>query len=295
MSKLLSSTVSPSAFSPSTSSMRTDVGAIETPSTISTAPPKSFAARHGFRRRGTTRPALHLDGRYGSCAALQPNLSGPYEVLIRARRRRSALALILRPCARAAVGMFGRAGQPQDAQLTDLHTRPERDRQVGDVGELQGDVTAKAGIDEAGGRMGQQPQASQRRLALQPARQVLRKRAQLQRRTKHELSGMQHEGFSVDRFHQAGQLVLLLRGVDVGVAGVVEHPEQAVEANIDAGRLDQSVVERVNSQPAGGDFGPKVAIGEQHATSVSARLWLAELMNDVTPGASLPKQPSRCR
>ena len=69
--------------------------------------------------------------------------------------------------------------------------------------------------------------------------------------------------------HQAGQLVLLLCGVDVGVAGVVEHPEHAVEANIDAGRLHQGVVERVDAQPAGGDFGPEVAIGEQHPTSLS--------------------------
>jgi hypothetical protein len=35
-------------------------------------------------------------------------------------------------------------------------------------------------------------------------------------------------------------------------------------------------------------------IGEQHATSVSARLPPAMLMNEVTPGASLPKQPRRC-
>jgi hypothetical protein len=63
---------------------------------------------------------------------------------------------------------------------------------------------------------------------------------------------------------------LLLSGVDVGVAGVVEDPEQAVETNVHAGRLDQSVVERVDSQAAGGNLGSEVAIGEQHATSVAA-------------------------
>src|SRR6204780_947803 len=127
MSNLLSSMVTPSAFSPSTSSIRTDVGAIDTPSTISTAPPKPFAARHGLGG-GTPRPALYLDGRRGGCATLQPKLSGPYEVLIRARRRRSALALVLRSGSRAPVGVLGRAGQPQDAQLTDLHPRPQCDR-----------------------------------------------------------------------------------------------------------------------------------------------------------------------
>src|ERR1700742_1903622 len=39
-SKPSSSTVTPSAFSPSTRTMRTAVGAIDTPSTVSTSPPK---------------------------------------------------------------------------------------------------------------------------------------------------------------------------------------------------------------------------------------------------------------
>ena len=99
--------------------------------------------------------------------------------------------------------------------------------------------------------------------------------------------GMQHERFPVSRLDQARQLVLLLRGVDMGVAGVVENPEQTVEAHVHAGRLNQGVVERINCQPAGGDFGSEVAIGEQHATSVAAPLPLTILMNDATPDASL--------
>src|SRR5882757_981542 len=100
-----------------------------------------------------------MNSRGGTCAVLQVNLSGPYEIQIRTRRRWSTLALVFRPDARAAVRMLGGAGQPQDAQLTDFHARPQRDRQIGDVGEFQGDVTAEAGVDEAGGRMGEQAQA----------------------------------------------------------------------------------------------------------------------------------------
>ena len=78
----------------------------------------------------------------------------------------------------------------------------------------------------------------------------------------------------VDEVPNGGLLLahhpLLLRGVDVGVAGVVENPEQTIETDIHAGRLDQGVVERVDSQPACGDFGPEITIGEQHATSVAA-------------------------
>src|SRR3984957_13684481 len=98
---------------------------------------------------------------------------------------------------------------------------------------------------------------------------------------------MQHKGLALDRFHQAGQLVLLLRRVDVGVARVVENPEQTVEANVDTGRLHQGVVEGINSQPPSGDFSSEVAIGEQHATSVAAPLPLTMLMNDAMPSVSL--------
>src|SRR6201993_5267997 len=199
-SKLLSSTVTPSAFSPSTRTVRTTVGAIVTPRTMSITPPDPSPARHSSGRRKNIARALCLDDRCEGCAPLQPNLSGPYEVLVRARRRRSALALILRPDPRAAVGMLGGAGQPQDAQLADLHPRPERDREIGDVGELQCDVAAEAWVDEACGRVGEQAQTSQRRLALQSARQVVWQRAQFQRRAEHELAGVQHERFPVDRF-----------------------------------------------------------------------------------------------
>ena len=56
----------------------------------------------------------------------------------------------------------------------------------------------------------------------------------------------------------------------MGVAGVIEDPEQVVQPNVDARRLNQTVVEGLDPQPLGGDFGPDVAVGEQHPTSVSA-------------------------
>ena len=56
------------------------------------------------------------------------------------------------------------------------------------------------------------------------------------------------------------------------VAGVIEDPEQVVQPNVDARRLNQTVVEGLDPQPLGGDFGPDVAIGEQHLTSVSAQV-----------------------
>src|ERR1700679_534385 len=105
---------------------------------------------------------------------------------------------------------------------------------------------------------------------------------------------MQHKRFALSRFHQAGQLVLLLRWVDVGVARVVENPKQSVEANVDAGRLHQGVVEGIDSQPPSGDFGSEVAIGEQHAKSVAAPMPRPMSMTDAMPDASLPNQHRRC-
>src|SRR5262245_18324186 len=68
-----------------------------------------------------------------------------------------------------AVGVLGRRTQPEDAELADLHPGPEHDRQVRDVAQLQRDVAGEARVDEARRRVGQQPEAAEARLALQPA------------------------------------------------------------------------------------------------------------------------------
>ena len=81
---------------------------------------------------------------------------------------------------------------------------------------------------------------------------------------------MQDERLALLGLDEGGQVVLTLGGVDVGVSGVVEDPEEVVESDIDAGRLDQAVVERIDTEPAGLDLGADVAIGEQHGTSVAA-------------------------
>ena len=57
--------------------------------------------------------------------------------------------------------MLGRAGQAEQAELADLHSGPQGDRQVGDVRQLQRDVAGKARVDEAGGRVRQQAEAAQ--------------------------------------------------------------------------------------------------------------------------------------
>ena len=67
---------------------------------------------------------------------------------------------------------------------------------------------------------------------------VIRQRHHLVRGRQHELPGVQHERILALRLDQPGQVGLLHRGIDVGVAVVLEDPEVAVQAHVDAGRLD---------------------------------------------------------
>ena len=62
--------------------------------------------------------------------------------------------------------------------------------------------------------------------------------SRLQRRAEHELARVQHERLPLGGLDEAGELVLPLSRVDVRVPGVVEDTEQAVEANVHAGRLN---------------------------------------------------------
>ena len=92
----------------------------------------------------------------------------------------------------------------------------------------------------------------------------------LQRRGEHELPRVQHERLAVGHLDQRGQVVLLHRRVDVGVEVVVEDPEQPVQSHVDAGRLNQGGLERLQAQRAGLDLGDQVAVGEQHRTTIAA-------------------------
>src|SRR6478735_4146194 len=83
------------------------------------------------------------------------------EVEVVAARRGAALALVLRALLRAPVRVLGRGGHLEEADLADLHARVQRDRQVRDVAQLEGQVTIPACVDEAGRRVDEQAQAAE--------------------------------------------------------------------------------------------------------------------------------------
>jgi len=104
------------------------------------------------------------------------------------------LVLVLRAEARSPVGDVGRGGHREKADLADLHPRIERDRQVGDVRELKGEVAVPAGVDEPGGRVDEEPETPEARLALEAADDVVGQHDTLEGRAEDELPGVQVPG-----------------------------------------------------------------------------------------------------
>src|SRR5581483_11697125 len=153
-------------------------------------------------------------------------------VLPGAARGRAALALVPRPVDRRPVRVLRGRGEPEDAQLPDLHAGPERDRQVRDVGQFQRDVAGEAGVDEPGRRVGEQTEPAQAGLAFQASGELVAERHHFERRREYELARVQHEGFAVAYLDRGRQVVLLDRLIDVRVQVVVEDAEPAVEAYV---------------------------------------------------------------
>ena len=96
--------------------------------------------------------------------------------------------------------------QPEERDLPDLHVRVDRDRQVRDVRQLEREVAVPPGVDVAGGRVDQQPETPEARLALQPRDQVVGQRHPLDRRAEHELARVQDEGLVAGDLDHLGQV-----------------------------------------------------------------------------------------
>ena len=73
-------------------------------------------------------------------------------------------------------------------------------------------MPGEAGIDEAGRRVGQQPEPAERGLALDPGGDVVGQRHDLIDRAERELAGVQDERLVARRLDRAGQLRLLAAG-----------------------------------------------------------------------------------
>src|SRR4030095_3528983 len=129
-------------------------------------------------------------------------------------------------------------------------------------------MSREARVDEAGCRMREQAEPAEAALALQTPGELVAQRDDLECGRKHELARVQHERFAVGDLDLRREVVLLHGRVDVGVQVVVEHPEETIQPHIDAGRLHERRLERLQGQVFRLDLGDQVSIGEQHRHTV---------------------------
>ena len=112
----------------------------------------------------------------------------------------------------------------------------------------------------------------------------------LERGAEHELAGVQHERVVAVGLDQRREVVLLLGRVDVGVPGVVEDPEEAVEPDVDARGLHQPGVVGLDAEASLGDRGRDVAVAQQHGAESRERPGSARgtLRDNYPTGALIP-------
>src|SRR4051794_29871212 len=120
--------------------------------------------------------------------------------------------------------------------------------------------------------MDQQSEAPKARLALQPGHQIVGEGDLLECLAEHELARVEDERLVLPHRHQLGEVLHGLAHVYVGIAGVVEHPEAPVHADVHAGWLDQTLVERLDLYAPGLYLSTNGAVAEYHGRECSPAL-----------------------
>ena len=94
----------------------------------------------------------------------------------------------------------------------------------------------------------------------------------LERRTQYELAGMKDEGIALSDLDRLGEVSLILLDVNDASSVVQEDQERAVEVHVDGGRLDRGLVQRLDHDPAHGEFLTDGTVGEDHALNRTRRV-----------------------
>jgi hypothetical protein len=111
-------------------------------------------------------------------------------------------------------------------------------------------VAFEPGIDEASRRVDEQPETSQRRLALQPGHNVDSEPDSLQRRSEDEFSGVEHERLFFGHFDQLGQVCLRGPRIDLRVAVIHKDPEAVAHPEVHRGWLNEARLVRLDGDLA---------------------------------------------
>ena len=117
-----------------------------------------------------------------------------------------------------------------------------------------------------------EPGIERERLPLQPGDEVVGQRDPLERGTEHELARVQDEAPVANDLDQLGEVLLGELRVDVGRRVVAEHPEVAVDAQVDRRRLHAAVHQRVDDDATLGESLVDGDVGEDHAPDTTRRL-----------------------
>ena len=147
----------------------------------------------------------------------------------------------------------------------------------------------KPGIDVPGRGVDEQADPAQRAAALEPRHEVVRQLHPLGGLAEHELAGMEDERLVVGDRQQLGQVRLRRPRVDEGVAVVAEHPEAAVEVEVDRRGLEVRRVVRVDPDPARLELRADVPIGED------AHVVRFPFLRVVVPCSAISESTSRLR
>lgn len=178
--------------------------------------------------------------------------------------------MVFRPSSALSVRLIGRRRHLHETDLTDFHTRVERDRKARDVCQFEGDVSIETGVDEASGRVDEESQTTKGALAFDSCNEIIRHTDAFERGPEHELTRVEHEHAVFGNFDQFGEVSLVDFDVDDASGVIAEYTKQIGEANVDGGWLDQSVIHRIDENSTGSEGFAQTSIRENH---VSYRSW----------------------
>ena len=133
------------------------------------------------------------------------------------------------------------------------------------------------------------PSRPERALPFEAGDEIVRQLHPLERRAEHELAGVKDERIAVLDLHELRQPLLLALDVDVGIAVVAKDPKQAVDANIEARRLHQRRVVRIDHDPALVDQSRDRPVGENHGAILTR-----ERIRRVPDAADAVRSVIRC-
>ena len=121
-------------------------------------------------------------------------------------------------------------------------------------------MTAEARINKISGRMREEIQPTERRLAFDACGDVIWQSDDLIGTAENKLTWVQDEWLVRCHLDGASQIVLFLRWIDELILVVLESSEEAIKPNVNRSRLHHGSVVGLKLDASKGDFGLDIAI-----------------------------------